>query len=84
MTNHEPIEINGTTFEPVPVACPACDAEIDAQRVLASDAAACPACGQDAAVLLHEDDPDPPASYDAGPSEDYEPESYTMEAQLDA
>ena len=75
MTNHEPLTINGTTFEPVPVDCPDCGARIDAQRALV--AGACPECRTPARRLCA-------AESDAEPPEDYEPESYTMEAQLDA
>lgn len=75
MTNHDPIEINGTTVAPVPVACPACGAEIDAQRTLV--AGACPECRTPARQLCG-------AEGDAEPPEDYEPESYTVGAQIDA
>lgn len=71
MTNHDPVEINGTTFEPVVVDCPGCGARIDAQRALV--AGACPACRTPARRLCD-------AESDAEPPEDYEPESYKVDA----
>jgi Zn finger protein HypA/HybF involved in hydrogenase expression len=58
MTNHEPVTIAGETFTPVVVPCPACAAEIDAQRALA--AGACPECATPARALMDgaEDPPD--------------------------
>jgi len=50
MTNHDPIEIAGETITPVPVACPECDAEIDAQRALV--AGECPECATPARALM--------------------------------
>jgi len=50
MTNHEPVQIAGETFQLVVVPCPACDAEIDAQRALV--AGACPECDTPTAELL--------------------------------
>ena len=50
MTNHEPVQIAGETFQPVVVPCPACDAAIDAQRALA--AGKCPECATPARALM--------------------------------
>jgi Zn finger protein HypA/HybF involved in hydrogenase expression len=69
MLDYEPVEINGETFEPVAVACPSCDAEIDAQRALV--AGECPEC-RTAARALMDGETDVP--------DDYEPESYQVEA----
>ena len=68
---HEPVTINGETFQPTVVPCPSCDAEIDAQRALIEGA--CPECRTDARALCGDDSAD-------GPPEDYEPESYKVEA----
>jgi len=72
MTNHDPIEINGTTYPPKVVDCPACGAEIDAQRALYEGR--CPECRTSARVLCA----DPGEG--AAPPEDYEPESYKVKA----
>lgn len=79
MTNHEPVEINGTEYAPVVARCPGdvgdeeyapCGAEIDAQRALIEG---CPHCGHGPKALVHATEPsDPPA--------DYEPESYKVQA----
>jgi len=69
MTNHEPVQIAGETFTPAVVPCPACDADIDAQRALV--AGECPEC-RTAVRALMDGETDVPA--------DYEPESYKMEA----
>lgn len=71
MTNREPIEINGTTFEPVVVPCPACGAEIDAQRAL--HRGECPNCHTGARALCSDDS-------GQEPPEKYEPESYKVKA----
>lgn len=72
MTNHEPVEINGTTFAPVLVQCPSCDAEIDAQRALYVGECPAPRCRAGTAELLD--------TTGEGPPEDYEPESYKVKA----
>lgn len=69
MTNHEPIQIAGETITPVPVACPECDAAIDAQRALYEGA--CPECRTPARDLM---------DGDSGVPDDYEPESYKIKA----
>jgi Zn finger protein HypA/HybF involved in hydrogenase expression len=69
MTNHDPIQIAGETFDPVVVPCPACAADIDAQRALV--AGECPECATPARALM-DGETDAPA--------DYEPESYKAEA----
>jgi len=72
MSSHEPVTINGTTYDPVPVSCPACGAEIDAQRALYEGECPAPDCRAGVDVLL-----DTTAE---GPPEDYEPESYKVSA----
>ena len=72
MTRHEPIEINGTTFGPVLVECPSCDAEIDAQRALYEGECPMGDCRAGLAELLDTRGDGPPA--------DYEPESYKVQA----
>jgi Zn finger protein HypA/HybF involved in hydrogenase expression len=71
MTTHAPIEINGTEYAPNVVACPSCDAAIDAQRALI--AGECPECRTPARALCATDSGE-------APPEDYEPESYQVEA----
>jgi predicted RNA-binding Zn-ribbon protein involved in translation (DUF1610 family) len=63
MTNHDPIEIAGETVAPVPVACPSCDAEIDAQRTLV--AGACPECATPTAELLRGAESPPDEEHEA-------------------
>jgi hypothetical protein len=72
MTSHDPIEINGTEFDPVLVECPVCGGEIDAQRALLEGACPAPDCRATTDDLLDRGDEAPP--------EDYEPESYKVEA----
>ena len=70
----DPIEINGETFAPVLVECPAeeCDATIDAQRVLYQHKE-CPTCRTPIETLID-------GYRGEGPGEDYEPESYKVQA----
>jgi Zn finger protein HypA/HybF involved in hydrogenase expression len=63
MTNHDPIQIAGETFEPVIVPCPECDADIDAQRALYDGA--CPECHTNAAELLRGAESPPDEEHDA-------------------
>jgi Zn finger protein HypA/HybF involved in hydrogenase expression len=74
MTNFEPIQIAGETFDPQPTDCPACGAEIDAQRALYEGA--CPECNTAVKELLADNRGDTP--------DEYEPESYKPEAVIDA
>ena len=67
----DPIEINGTQYAPVWTACPACKAEIDAQRAFIEGA--CPVCHTAARALCASDSGEKPP-------EDYEPESYKIDA----
>ena len=81
MTDHEPIEINGETFEPVVVPCPGetgggehttpCEEPINVQAVLLGDG--CPHCGSSPKELVY-------ATEMEAPPEDYDPESYKLEA----
>jgi hypothetical protein len=68
----DPIEINGETFAPVLVECPACGAEIDAQRALYEQQCPAPRCRAGTDELL--------ATTGEGPPEDYEPDSYKVSA----
>jgi len=74
MTNHAPIEINGTEYAANVVPCPAeverpdgtterCGAQIDAQRALLGDG--CPKCGTPPRGLVHGADAPPDAEHDA-------------------
>jgi hypothetical protein len=69
----EPIQINGETFAPVVVECPAddCSAQIDAQRVL-YEYRQCPTCRTPVEDLL--------ADYRGTEPPEHEPESYKLEA----
>jgi len=68
---YAPIEINGESFAPNVVPCPSCGADIDAQRALI--AGWCPECRTPARALCAADSGE-------APPEDYEPESYQVEA----
>jgi Zn finger protein HypA/HybF involved in hydrogenase expression len=60
---HDPTQIAGETITPVPVACPECGAEIDAQRALYDGA--CPECHTNAAELLRGAESPPDEEHDA-------------------
>jgi hypothetical protein len=63
MTNHAPIEINGESFAANVVACPSCEAAIDAQRALIGDG--CPECGTPPRGLVHGAEAPPDSEHDA-------------------